>query len=108
MTGLKSEQDEKKTKSVVCSSGRAGPGRAGPGPALGEAVLWVADFDGTPVAGSYQTDEAQQVGECPGDVGGVVTTGKAPGTNLLTKLQLVYYISPHLIYVQTAVVRTQQ
>lgn len=82
-------------------------GRAGPQPALGEAVLWVADFDGTPVAGSYQTDEAQQVGECPGDVGGVVTTGKAPSTNLLTKLQLVYYISLHLIYVQTAVVRTQ-
>lgn len=50
--------------------------------ALGEAVLWVADFDGTPVAGSYQADEAQQVGERPGYIGGIVTTCKAPSTNL--------------------------
>lgn len=57
-----------------CSSSRALP-------ALGEAVFRVADFDGPPVAGSYQTDEAQQVGERPGDVGGVVATGKVPSTD---------------------------
>lgn len=51
---------------------------------LGKAVFWVADFDGTPVAGSYQADEAQQVGESPGHVGGVVTIGKVPSTDLLT------------------------
>lgn len=51
-------------------------------PALGEAVLRVADFDGAPVAGSYQADEAQQVGEGPGHVGGVVTTRKVPSTDL--------------------------
>ncbi len=79
MTALKSEQDEK-TKSVVCSSSHAGLRHAEP--ALGKAVLRVADFDGAPVAGSYQTDEAQQVGECPGDVGGIVATGKASSTNL--------------------------
>lgn len=89
MTGLKSEQDErkrkrkKKTKSGVCFSSRAGPSHAEP--ALGEAVLRVADFDGAPVAGSYQTDEAQQVGECPGHVGGVVTTGKVPSPDLSTQ-----------------------
>lgn len=49
--------------------------------ALGETVLWVADFDGAPVAGSYQADEAQQVGERPGHVGGVVATGKVPSTD---------------------------
>lgn len=52
-------------------------------PALGEAVLGVADFDCAPVAGSYQTDEAQQVGERPRHVGGVVTARKAPSTYLL-------------------------
>lgn len=70
---------KKKTKCVVCSSSHAGPSHAEP--ALGEAVLRVADFDSTPVAGSYQTDEAQQVGECPGHVGGVVATGEAPSAN---------------------------
>lgn len=50
-------------------------------PALGEAVLRVADFDGAPVAGSYQTDETQQVGQRPGHVGGVVTIGKVPSPN---------------------------
>lgn len=69
----------KKTKGVGCSSSRAEPRHAEP--ALGEAVLRVADFDRTPVAGSYQTDEAQQVGERPGDVGGVVATGEAPSAN---------------------------
>lgn len=54
-------------------------------PRLGEAVLRVADFDSTPVAGSYQTDEAQQVGERPGHVGGIVTTGKVPSTDLLAQ-----------------------
>lgn len=49
---------------------------------LGEAVLRVADFDGSPVAGSYQTDEAQQVGECPGHVGGIVTAGKTSSSDL--------------------------
>lgn len=68
-----------KTKSGVCSSSRAGLCRAEP--ALGEAILRVADLDSTPVAGSYQTDEAQQVGECPGHIGGVVTTGEVPSTN---------------------------
>lgn len=52
---------------------------------LGEAVFWVADFDSTPVASSYQTDETQQVGKRPGHVGGIVTTGKVPSTDLLTK-----------------------
>lgn len=52
---------------------------------LSEAVFWVADFDSTPVAGSYQADEAQQVGERPGHIGGVVTTGKVPSTDLLTQ-----------------------
>lgn len=78
MTTLKSEQDDK-IKSGGCSSSRAGPRHAEP--TLGKAVLRVADFDSAPVAGSYQTDEAQQVGECPGYIGGVVTTGKAPSTN---------------------------
>lgn len=50
--------------------------------ALGEAVLRVADFDGAPVTSSYQTDEAQQVGERPGHVGGIVTTGKSPSAHL--------------------------
>lgn len=50
--------------------------------ALGEAVLRVADFDGAPVAGSYQADEAQQVGECPRHIGGVVATRESPSTNL--------------------------
>lgn len=63
----------------VCCSSRAGLCRDVP--TLGEAVLWVADFDGPPVAGSYQTDEAQQVGERPGHVGGVVATGKVPSPN---------------------------
>lgn len=54
-------------------------------PTLGEAILRVADFNSTPVAGSYQTDETQQVGERPGHVGGVVTTGKVPSTNLLIR-----------------------
>ena len=61
------------------------PCRAGSCPLLGEAVLRVADFDGAPVAGSYQTDEAQQVGEPPGHVDGVVTIGKVPSTNLLVE-----------------------
>lgn len=65
-----------KNKSGVCSSSRA---------ALGKAVLRVADFDGAPVAGSYQTDETQQVGEGPGHVGGVVAARKVPSTNLLVK-----------------------
>ena len=60
-------------------------GCGGPAPALGKAVLWVAHFDSSPVAGSYQTDEAQQVGECPRHVGGVVTTGKVPSTDLLAQ-----------------------
>lgn len=46
------------------------------GARLGEAVFWIADFDGAPVAGSYQADETQQVGERPGHVGGVVATGE--------------------------------
>lgn len=50
---------------------------------LSEAVLWVADFDGAPVAGSYQADEAQQVSEGPGHVGGVVTTRKVLGAHLV-------------------------
>lgn len=50
--------------------------------ALGEAVLWVADFDGAPVAGSYQADQAQQVGQGPRHVGGVVTTRESPSSNL--------------------------
>lgn len=50
--------------------------------ALGEAVLGVADFDGAPVAGSYQADQAQQVGQGPRHVGGVVTTGESPSSNL--------------------------
>lgn len=49
---------------------------------LGEAVLRVADFDSSPVAGSYQTDEAQQVGKCPGHIGGVVTAGKTSSPDL--------------------------
>lgn len=80
MTGLKSERDEKKNYTGgVCSSSRAGLCRDVP--TLGEAVLRVADFDGSPVAGSYQTDEAQQVGERPGHIGGVVATGKVPSTD---------------------------
>lgn len=54
-------------------------------PTLGKAILRVADFDRSPVAGSYQTDEAKQVGECPGHIGGIVTTGKVPSTNLATQ-----------------------
>lgn len=50
-------------------------------PVLSKAILWVADFDGSPVAGSYQTDEAQQVGESPGHIGGIVPTGKVPSTD---------------------------
>lgn len=50
-------------------------------PVLGEAVLWVADFDGPPVTGSYQADEAQQVGKRPGHIGGIVLAGKVPSTN---------------------------
>lgn len=50
--------------------------------ALGEAVLRVADFDGAPVAGPDQADEAQQVGEGPRHIGGVVATGESPSTNL--------------------------
>lgn len=71
----KMSKKKKTTKTVVCSSG-------GIEPALGKAVLRVADFDGAPVAGSYQADEAQQVGEGPGHVGGVVTTRKVPSTDL--------------------------
>lgn len=48
---------------------------------LSKAVLWVADFDGAPVAGSYQADEAQQVSKSPGHIGGVVATGKTPGAH---------------------------
>lgn len=65
----------KKLKVEFCSSSRAHI------LTLGEAVLWVAHFDSPPVAGSYQTDEAQQIGERPGHVGGVVTSGKVPSTN---------------------------
>lgn len=50
--------------------------------ALGEAVLRVADFDGAPVAGSYQADEAQQVGESPRHIGGVVATRESTRPNL--------------------------
>lgn len=52
---------------------------------LGKAVLRVAHFDGAPVAGSYQADEAQQVGEGPGYIGGVVATCEAPGADLVTQ-----------------------
>lgn len=82
MAGLKSKQDGKKLKVwfvFPAAQGRAVPSCAES--ALGEAILWVADFDSTPVAGSYQTDETQQVGERPGHVGGVVTIGKVPSTN---------------------------
>lgn len=78
MTGLRSERDDR-TKSGVCSSSRTG--LCHNVPMLGKAVLRVADFDSTPVAGSYQADEAQQVGERPGHVGGVITTGKVPSSN---------------------------
>lgn len=95
MTGLKSERDEK-TKIVVCSSSCAGPCHVKP--ALGEAVLWVADFDSTPVAGSYQADEAQQVGKRPGYICGVVTTCKAPSTNLLIQRRERVNTSDRQIY----------
>lgn len=49
--------------------------------ALGEAVLRVAHFDSAPVARPYQADETQQVGESPGHIGGIVSTGKVPSTN---------------------------
>lgn len=52
---------------------------------LSKAVLWVADFDGAPVAGSYQADEAQQVSKSPGHIGGVVATGKTPGAHLVAQ-----------------------
>lgn len=61
--------------------------------ALGEAVLWVADFDGAPVAGSYQADEAQQVGEGPRHIGGVVTTRESPSTNLVEERNVFIYTS---------------
>lgn len=77
-SGLKIKM--KKNESVVCPSSCAGPGRTEA--TLGEAVLWVADFDSAPVAGSYQADEAQQVGKCPRYIGGVVATCKAPSANL--------------------------
>lgn len=66
---------------VVCSPSCA---------ALGEAVLWVADFDGAPVAGSYQADEAQQVGEGPRHIGGVVATRESPSTNLTAEQRNVF------------------
>lgn len=73
-------QDEKtKSGAWSFSSGqvRAKSHRA----ALGEAVLRVAHFDSAPVARPYQADETQQVGESPGHIGGIVSTGKVPSTN---------------------------
>lgn len=65
--------------------------------ALGEAVLWVADFDGAPVAGSDQADEAQQVGKGPRHIGGVVTTRESPSTNLMAVERNVF-IGIHCIF----------
>lgn len=67
----------KKLKVKFCSSSRAHVLIT-----LGEAILWVAHFDSPPVAGTYQTDEAQQIGKCPGHVGGIVTSGEVPSANL--------------------------
>lgn len=81
---LQSQQDEKtKSGAWSFSSGqvRAKSHRA----ALGEAVLRVAHFDSAPVARPYQADETQQVGESPGHIGGIVSTGKVPSTNLETE-----------------------
>lgn len=69
----KPNNNDKRIATVVGSPGCA---------ALGEAVLRVADFDGAPVAGSYQADEAQQVGEGPRHIGGVVATRESPSANL--------------------------
>lgn len=50
---------------------------------LSEAILRVADLNGTPVACSHQTYDAHQVGQRPRHVRGVVATGKVPSAHLL-------------------------
>lgn len=69
----------KKERKNICTFEHVQPRQVVPD--LGKAVFRVADFDSPPVASSYQTDETQQVGERPGHVGGVVTSGKASRTN---------------------------
>ena len=53
------------------------------GTILGKAVLWIADFDGTPIACPYQTDETDQVSHRPGNVHRIIATGKVSGAHLL-------------------------
>ena len=51
-------------------------------PTLSKAVFWIADFDGPPVAGPYQTDETDQVSHRPGNVDCIIATGKVSGAHL--------------------------
>lgn len=48
---------------------------------LRKGVLWIADFNRSPVAGPYQTDETQEIREGPGHVSSVVTPGEILSAN---------------------------
>lgn len=48
---------------------------------LRKGVLWIADFNRSPVAGPYQTDETQEIREGPGHVSSVVTPGEVLSAN---------------------------
>lgn len=51
-------------------------------PSLCKGVLGVADFDGPPVAGSYEADQTQEVSEGPRNIGSMVATGKVLSAHL--------------------------
>lgn len=52
---------------------------------LCKGVLWIADFNHSPIAGSYQTDETQEIREGPGHVSSVVTPGEVLSAHLRGK-----------------------
>lgn len=55
---------------------------AGAPSSLCKGVLGVAHFDGAPVAGSDEADQAQEVGEGPRDVRSVVAASKLLSAHL--------------------------
>lgn len=49
---------------------------------LREGVLWIADFNRSPIAGPYQTDETQEICEGPGHISSVETPGEVLSAHL--------------------------
>lgn len=49
---------------------------------LCKGVLWIANFNSSPVAGPYQTDKTQEICEGPGHVRSMVTPSKVLSAHL--------------------------